>query len=182
MSRSASALEFPHILYISFISYQLVLALHMPPSFAQPPLWLQQTRTPAPRTQTHTVTPRLQLGPTPTPPARCDTCVSLTLMVLQVMRVWCEGRKEDWFCTHIGWRPLRTASALASLLRLLVQPVYLPPLLHMCVSLTCRSTKFAPSAAAATAASTDATSRPNSSGPCCILRATTSGTPEGQGT
>jgi len=44
--------------------------------------------------------------------------------------VWCEGRKEDWFCTHIGWRPLRTASALASLLHLLVSTC-VPPLLHM---------------------------------------------------
>lgn len=42
---------------------------------------------------------------------------------------------------------------------------------------TCSSIKLAPSAAAATAASTDATRRPNSNGPCCILRATTRGTP-----
>lgn len=44
---------------------------------------------------------------------------------------------------------------------------------------TCSSTKFAPSAAAPTAASTDVTRRPSSNGPCCILRATTSGTPGG---
>jgi len=50
-------------------------------------------------------------------------------MVLQVMSVWCEGRKEDWFCTHIGWRPLRTASVFGSLLYLLVSTC-VPPLLH----------------------------------------------------
>jgi len=50
--------------------------------------------------------------------------------VLQVMSVWCEGRSEGWFCTHVGWRPLGTASALASLLPLLVSTC-VPPLQHM---------------------------------------------------
>jgi len=48
-------------------------------------------------------------------------------------RVWCEGRKEDWFCPHIGERPRRTATALVSL------PVFtalscfnmIPPLLRI---------------------------------------------------
>lgn len=31
-------------------------------------------------------------------------------------RVWSEGSKEDWFCAHIGWWPVRTATAVASLL------------------------------------------------------------------
>jgi len=50
-----------------------------------------------------------------------------SLMALQVMSVWCEGRKEDWFCTHMGWGPLRTASALASLLHFLVSTCVPPP-------------------------------------------------------
>jgi len=49
---------------------------------------------------------------------------------------WCEGRKEDWFCTHLGWRPLRTASALASLLHLLVSTC-VPPLLHPRLAAAC---------------------------------------------
>jgi len=44
--------------------------------------------------------------------------------------VWCEGRKQDWFCTHIGCRPLTTASALASLLHLLVETCAPPPPSH----------------------------------------------------
>jgi len=55
----------------------------------------------------------------PTHPAR-------SLMVLQVMGVWSAGRKEDWFCTHIGWQPLGTATALAPLLHFLVLTCYLP--------------------------------------------------------
>jgi len=51
-------------------------------------------------------------------------------MVLQVMSAWCEGRREDWFCTHIGWRPLRAASAFASFFNCLLQPVYPPPPTH----------------------------------------------------
>jgi len=51
-------------------------------------------------------------------------------MVLQVMSGWCERRKEDWFCTHIGWRPLRTASVLASLLHFLVSTCLPTPPTH----------------------------------------------------
>jgi len=40
--------------------------------------------------------------------------------------VWCEGRREDWFCTHIGRRPLRAASAIASFLHLLVSTCVTP--------------------------------------------------------
>jgi len=36
------------------------------------------------------------------------------LIVLQVMRVWCQGSK-DWFCTYPVWRPLRSASAAKGL-------------------------------------------------------------------
>jgi len=53
------------------------------------------------------------------------------LMVLQLMSAWCAGRKEDWFCTHIGWRPLTTASALAFLLHFLVSTCVPPPPLHV---------------------------------------------------
>jgi len=38
--------------------------------------------------------------------------------------------KEDWFCTHIGWRPLRTASALASSLHFLVSTCLPSPPTH----------------------------------------------------
>jgi len=45
------------------------------------------------------------------------------------MSAWCEERKEDWFCTDIGRWSLRTAAALASLLRWLVSTC-VPPLLN----------------------------------------------------
>jgi len=48
---------------------------------------------------------------------------------LQVVSGWCEGRK-DWFYTHIGWWPLETATALASLLHLLVSTCVPPPPAH----------------------------------------------------
>jgi len=47
--------------------------------------------------------------------------------VLQVMSVWCEGRREDWFCTHIGWGSLRAASAIAFFLHLPVSTCVPPP-------------------------------------------------------
>jgi len=35
-------------------------------------------------------------------------------------QAWLDGWKEDWFCTHTGRRPFKTASAC------LFQPMYLP--------------------------------------------------------
>jgi len=39
-----------------------------------------------------------------------------SLMVLQVMSVWCEGKKEDWFCTHRVAAPCNSCSSCIPLL------------------------------------------------------------------
>jgi len=49
---------------------------------------------------------------------------------LQVMSVWCEGRKEDWFCTHMGGGPLGQLQPLHLYFTFLFQSVYLR-LLHI---------------------------------------------------
>jgi len=71
--------------------------------------------------------------------ARQALCVDLfdlyDAAVAQVIRAWCEEGKDDWACTHIGWRPLRTASALSFfLLHFLVSPCVPPPPIHCCGS------------------------------------------------
>jgi len=47
-------------------------------------------------------------------------------MVLQVMSVWCEGRKKDWFSTHIGWQPSDQLQLLHLYITFLVKLVPCP--------------------------------------------------------
>jgi len=49
-----------------------------------------------------------------------------SFIVLQATSVWSERKQEDWFCTHIGWRPLEQLQPLHLYFTFLFQPVHPP--------------------------------------------------------